>query len=215
MSKTRLILASVLAVFAVSAVASASAMAAPQYFIEEVKFEGPETVNAQPKSGTVALLTSKLTGGATIEIQCTGGKLKGAVIEKNNLGKGEAIVYEKCKVKTPATCHVAETLTTNAVSAEALDVGETGVSEKFKPTSGETFISISITGCSGEGKYNVTGSAECTGVNPTIEEVNKTCDFTSGSGTSLKFGTNAATLTQESEFFLTGPNVGKKWVIKH
>jgi hypothetical protein len=216
MSKTRLIFMSILAVFALSAVSSAAASAAPQYFVGGAAFAGEESVNAQLMSGTTAVLVSKLTGGATIEIVCKATKLTSAVIKENNKGSAKAIVYEKCAVKLPAACKVSETLTTSEVVAEATDgVGLTAVNVTFSPKEKPgPFISINVTGCSGEGKYNVTGTAECEEAEPAVEAVNKTCKFTSASGSSLKFGTSSATLTEEPDFFFTG-HPGTEWVIKH
>ncbi len=216
MSKIRVMLLSILAVFAVSAVSATAASAAPQYFVAGVAFNGEEAIEANPKAGTSAVLVSKLTGGATIEIVCTAGKLTSAVIKEKFKGSGKAIVYEKCSVKTPVSCKVSETLTTNEVVAEAVDTGTTGVSVVFSPKiAGGTFITIAVTGCAGEGSCKVTGSAECEGLEPTVEAVKKTCKFTTTSGTNLKFGVNTATLTQESEFFLNGAKKGSVWHIQH
>lgn len=217
MSKTRLILASILAALAVSAVASATASAAPQYVINKVSFSGEETVEGKVKAGTKAVLTSKLNGGAEIKIECSKGSLNTGKLRENFKGSAKAINFEECKVATPTGCSVAKTLTTNEVTAEAVDTGTVGVSEKFAPKTGTTFITINVSGelCAGEGSYPVTGAAECEGLNPTVEEVNKGCNFTSTSGSTLKFGTNTATLIEESEFALIGANKGKTWFIKH
>jgi hypothetical protein len=207
MSRTRLILISISAVFAVSA---AAASAASQYFVAGAKFKSEESMNVRLKSGTSAVLVSKLTGGVTIEIVCKATKLKSGVIRESYKISAKAIVYEKCS-DTPATCKVSETLNSSEVVGEMLDVGTEGSSMKFKPATGETFISLDVTGCSGEGKYSITGSAECELVAPAVEAVDKACNFTTTSGSSL----NGATLTEEAEFVLSGEKAGSKWHIRH
>lgn len=205
------------ALFVVGGAASASALAAPQYFINKVSFNGEETVEMKVKAGTDMGLNGKLNGGATIAILCAKVKLNNGKIRESFKDSAKAINFEECKVDAPASCSVAKTLITNEVTSEAVDTGTTGVSVIFRPKIGSTFITINVSGelCAGEGAYTVTGSTECEEVNPTAEEVNKGCNFTKTSGSSLAFGTNSAEFFAETEFSLIGANKGKVWFTKH
>jgi hypothetical protein len=114
-------------------IAATPAQAAPQYFVEGSAFNGEEAIEAGLESGTSINLESTLTGGATIQILCGALKLLNAKIKEKNKSTEEGIVFEKCKVDTPATCKIQETLATNAVNDEVVDVGTEGVSTILNP----------------------------------------------------------------------------------
>lgn len=198
-------------------VASASALAAPQYVINKVVFSGEETVEMKPKTGTNIDLATVLTGGGTIIILCTGVSLNAGKLRNNFKAGAKAINFEGCQVDTPSSCAVGSKLTTTEVTAEAVDTGTTGVSLKFRPETTSTFLTINIVGesCPLEGMYALKGSVECEELSPSIEEVSKGCNFTKTSGSALTLAGNAADFLAESEFALTGANKGKLWFVRH
>lgn len=195
-----------------SSMTALSASAAPRYFVAGSEFTGEESVNARVKSGTKVVFVSNIPG--TLEIQCSAISLNTAVVKEKNKGSAKAISFEKCKVVIPAACSISATFTTNEVTMLAEDMGASGVSVKVAPKSGETFLTLFITGCVSEGAYPIKGHMTCEVLEPSVEAISKGCDFTSSSGSTLNFGTNPLTLTSESEFFLSGTKTGQKWSIR-
>lgn len=205
------------AVFAVAGGASASAVAAPQHFINGVSFHGEETVEMKVKAGTHVDFTSKLGDGETITILCAKARLNAGKSREDFKASAKAISFEECKVDTPTGCMVASTLTTTEVTSEAVDTGTNGVSLKFKPKAGATLITINVAGelCRGEGAYPVKGTGECEELTPTVEAVSKGCNFTTTSGSSLMFSMSPAELIAETELALAGTKKGKVWTVRH
>jgi hypothetical protein len=131
------------------------------------------------------------------KITCTGESGSG---ELENTGSGSSsqiigssifVSYEGCTVTEPSGkgCTVPSTLTTNSLKAET---PKETMNTVYKPTSGETFITIPVSGCSSgalNGEKPVTGSA----TSITEAGTPKVQEFTSSSGSALKFGGQAAT----------------------
>jgi hypothetical protein len=209
-SKIRVILLGVVAACALSALASASASAAkPQWFIGGAEFHGTETVTA--KAETAFTLTSSLTGGAKVVISCTGINAPKSEIFKDNEDASEKIVFTTCTVTEPAKCVVPASITTSKIATLGQEAGTSEVFDKFSPSGTETFVTIPVTGCAGEGNYAVKGTARCAEAAPATETTSKNCAFTTTSGNSLKFGINTAALAGTVSFTLIGANKGKVW----
>src|ERR1035441_4850727 len=91
------------------------------------------------------------------------------VIEAGNIWNGteatagqdniEAFVFYECKVVGAATCKVKEPIEFTFNDELTVFKGEPG--EIFEPVEGKLFVAITITGCSVEGKYEVTGKQQC------------------------------------------------------
>jgi len=222
-----------LAVLAVSAVASASASANNhKYYIN-----GGAIVAAETVKGTVgkANLNSKIAGDKT-EIECTKNKIVSFEIEPGGKSKGE-ITFEECghlytytggKRTSQANCPVIEPI--KFAFKDKLIEGPGGVEEdEFEPAvAGNPFVTIEIgstgTGCVLKGKYEVTGTYVASGgIYPApaggvpggeLEAVEHEQVFTSESS-KIKFGSEKASFTAKvTEIKLSGANVGKGWYVE-
>jgi hypothetical protein len=239
MSRTRLILLGLLAVFAVSVVASASAEGPPPpaacggtvtktpvYCIEGVQLASGSAENVEGTNGE-SVLKAKI-GGVESEVKCGKGKTSGEIEGSATVGKATATMkFEECKLAKPENCKLT---TADAKEIEAGELkGELGltsgrIEDKLEPVVG-AFATISIEGktsscvIAGVGtpkSFNVTGSQLCE-VDKTNTEAEKEeekhaliCKPSGGSGT-LKIGGNKAEMTSEATIKLT---LGKKWSVK-
>jgi hypothetical protein len=208
---------SMLAVFAVSAVASATASATNgQWYINGSKFtSGSETITAS--GGPFVLKSTAGTTKTPIEIECKTVSSTGSNIKASFTDAYTTIVFSTCTVLTPTACKTTATITTTAGTTELFDNG-TDVWDTFTPTGG-TFVTITITGCALENNYKVNGCASGKIVAPTTEAVTKELKFgeaipAAAKCAGLTFGANEATLTGTAKFALSGTNKGKNWTAK-
>jgi hypothetical protein len=196
------------AVLVLSGVATATASAAPEYFIDHTKVAGTETTTAK-QSGT-AKLTSTLNGSEVL-IECTSGSGTGK-IEPG--GKSTAsIKYEGCSMSKPAGCKL--------TAAEAKEIKPTGLvdqlagttgafTDSFSPASGTEFVAIAFEKCTStlnNGSHVVSGCAAAKASE--AENVIGTLEFPATvGGCTLSFAGNAAMITARDEVELSGPNKG-------
>lgn len=189
MSRSRLILLSLLAAFVVGAVATASAteppkkcggkvMTTPNYCVGGVQLENSKGESISEKiegpDGESVLKTT--VGNVNTEIKCTKGKSTGTIENgtSGTVGKSKAkITLETCKLLKPANCKLTAAeesaiKTTELKGALALTGGR--IEDKLEPKEGAAFASISIEGenvscvIAEPGKpetYAVTGSQLC------------------------------------------------------
>lgn len=205
MSRARLALLSLLAVLAVTAVASASASAV-SWKVEGSNFSGTETVSGKLASGTKATL-SMTVSAVKVKIVCNAASGTGEISGGTKDTSG-AVTFSECSVSEPkCTLSSGTTLKTVALTT-ALTEESSKPFDTYTPTTGTTYVTVGLEGCAAEGEYAVTGSARCEGG---AEAVETACDFTSGSGSSLKFGTSAATFEADFVYKLTGTKTGDKW----
>jgi hypothetical protein len=191
MSKIRLVFLSALAVVAVSAVAVASASAAmPAYSINSLL-----TVESKKLTAASAVLEGTLAG-VKVKIECETEKGSGEIENSSVTGTGlsnATVHYTQCTVAAPAGqgCLVNNGLVL-VTAHDALELGgPTSFKDKFSPGPGLPFTTISIDGCTTtalNGNFNVTGTATALANN-----ANSTLEFTTTSGSALKFGGNPAT----------------------
>jgi hypothetical protein len=213
MSRVRLLLLSILAVLAVGAIASASASAAGQWWVSAAKFSGTEEITAHLKVGTKSVLTSKLPGGEEVELVSPKISIKKADIFNNNKDLAEEITFLETTLAKPVGCVLSSpSVVVRPVVTELVVVGGK-VYDLFTPKAGAEFVTLTLTGCAGEGKYKVTGQARCEVQEPNVEAENKLCLFNAAAAGAigLKFGTEPATLTAETEFLLVKK---QKWSAK-
>lgn len=190
MCKLKKLVVGALAVVALSAVAPAIASA------HEFLVEG------KPVTGEVNLKTGLLTSGdwtlkttvltIKIEILCKDATILGGVILPSGLVDKIKIDFSECEVVKPAGCKVTEPIELNPLGGT---LEKEPVEAKFKPESGETFVSIVFTGCTTEalnGSHEVTGTQTCAlpkaSESVALHEIE--CKAT---GSALFFGGNAAT----------------------
>jgi hypothetical protein len=206
-SQIRILLMSLLAVFAISAVASASASAQPHWWICKkggtemakctggsgewhwVKLPLSTRVNVKTKGGVSKL---KVTGGPTIE--CKKVKDIGWIENPDN---GEAGIdfltkaeFTECKVVGAATCEVKEPIVVENVKTK-LGEKEGKFIDTFTPEAAEElFTKITIKKCAEEVvEAHVTGKvvALVNGANAELEFTNPPV-----AGSTLKFGAKEA-----------------------
>jgi hypothetical protein len=214
MSKTKstsLILLSLLAVLAVNAVASSSALAAEKCATVKTEWEfcsgGNELETATPVEGTSG--TSTLSAGG-ITIECAKDTLKG-VFEDAGKSQGE-VNFTSCKVAEAPNCNVAEPIEF-PFKSQLVGKLETGKEEtEFKPAEGTTFVEITISGsaCVLKGKYTVTGTQTCKMPKPEEVLAEHTIECTPA-GSSLKLGGATAEFTSTVKVKLAS---GKTWTAK-
>jgi hypothetical protein len=243
MSRTKLILAGLLAAVAVSVVATASTSTpasasgscskvstAPAYCVE-----GAPLVSASEEAtGTSGSAILKATiAGVTAEIKCASGKSTGSIEggAAGTVGKSKnKITFETCKLLAPANCKLTSAEETKIKTTEL--VGElelTGgkILDKLEPKVG-AFASIGIEGettscvIAEPGKpetYNVTGSQLCevdsskTAAEAEAEKHKLICKA-SGS-TNLAIGGNPVEIADETMAVeLSGAKAHAHWSVK-
>jgi hypothetical protein len=165
MRTTRTLIISLLAAFAVSAVAAGTASAAsPELYFQ---VGGAKITKAYAFSDTsgVSKLYSSLEKGATpIVIECASDTSAGLLLT-GGLTSNVA-TFETCKFVAPTPAAIIEKCTVTSVQSWARDSLEYGggtseIVDVFEPPPGSTvFAVVTIAGskCSIAGKYNVTGS---------------------------------------------------------
>jgi hypothetical protein len=140
---------------------------------------------------TSAFTLAATVAGVKFKIECS--TLNGTGEGENSgevfVGKNIVEVFSGCAVTEPAGkgCTVTKEITTNTLKAETKEMNV-----NFTPAVSETFVTITISGCSVgalNGEKPVTGSASAV----FTEEAPNTAEFTATSGSVLKFGGQAAT----------------------
>jgi hypothetical protein len=198
-NRFRVLLVSLLAVFAVSAVASASASASAcpaehegDYAIcyEGTEFEG----KLEGTSGVSILKSTVLT--KEVEIECTADTIS-VTAEDSGKSKGE-LHFTNCKVNKPAGCKVTEPIV--AKFTDQLNTPPAAITDTFTGSgTAEEFTAIKITGCALEGTYKIKGKQTCSfdaniGTDQVEHEV--ICTF---AGSALKLGSEPATFSSTAK----------------
>lgn len=198
-NRIRVLLVSLLAVFAFSAVASASASA------HEFLVEGKAVTAPVAFTGTSgATIFTFHIGSEKGEFECTGGTMTGFLEEA---GKAtNHIEFTKCKVIKPASCKIHEPI---KFETKNLLVGnEPGVEDEFKPTEAEeTLVTLGFTDCALEKQYKIKGTYTCKLPGVATEAIAHeiACE---PSGSKLKFGSEPMTVRSTENIKLVS---GKSW----
>lgn len=222
MSRFKLIMMSVVAMFAVGAFASASASAiTPVYLVclekagSGKKFEDRNCAKENGSTGKFELvevsefLGVNGTGGAStlkttllsaeLIIKCTKSKFTGEIGPKG-LSKGE-VTYEGCAAFSSPTAELANCEVPNIKFKfidQLVEKSATVVEDEFKPESGSTFVEIEIKNkgtksCIQKGKFPVTGTQNAETELPSSgAKLLRELTFKT-SGSHLKFNGEAAT----------------------
>jgi hypothetical protein len=153
--------------------------------------------------------TSTLTmtiAGVKFKISCTGGSGSGSATNEEEggtmkvRGTGGVAKFEGCSVTEPAGkgCTVPSTISTETLKSETVEMKDV-----ITPALGETFTTITVSGCSTSA---LNGSKSITGKASGINTNGMTTEFTASSGSELKFGGQNATLigTTDSKITATG-----------
>jgi hypothetical protein len=165
MSRTRLILAALLAVLAVGAVATASGTEPPKkcggkvektpnYCVEGFQLEnskGESTSEKVEGTDSVSVFATTVASVKT-EVECKNGKVTGSIENGSGGTVGKSKItntFESCKLLKPANCKLtaaneSKIKTTELKGALTLTAGR--IEDKLEPPSGAAFASISIEG---------------------------------------------------------------------
>jgi prolyl oligopeptidase PreP (S9A serine peptidase family) len=209
MSKAKMIIPTLIAVVAFSALASASASAATAgWMVGGTLLSGSEalaTTAAVDENGKL------LASGITIE--CKGSTLNGVApeIKSPNTGSATSLIFTQCQSKTESCTITPEELKTVPLNVEATLEGALAVVATFTPKTKTTFATIEYKGedCALEGLDAVTGKAKVlapTGQDErTLQLINAITTEASGE---LKDGSSPATLTGSALLKLAS---GKPW----
>lgn len=164
MFKMRVALVGTLALFITSGIAASAASAAgPIWKVNGSRFETGDKQIKVTNSNTLILSSEVST--TPIVVECKSSKAEGAFISGNGTSQGQAkgfVVYEKCIVtlKPAAKCEVVEPIKTSATKSHLVTLaGGTQIDELFEPTSGKTFVTLTLKECNlFNGPHEVTGS---------------------------------------------------------
>jgi hypothetical protein len=240
MSRTKLILAGLLALLVVGVVASASATeppkkcgtkvtSVPAYCVEGFQLENAKGEPTSAKvEGTDGVSILKATvGTVTSEVECKGGKTSGSIKggASGTVGKSKVLdTFEGCKLLKPANCKLTVSNEKEIETAELKgELGLTSTRIEDKLTSESGFAAISIEGKEsscviaevGKPKTFEIGGAQLCEIDTANSEAETEATthkiICKVSGGSLTLGSNPAEMTSESTIKLVS---GKKWSIK-
>jgi hypothetical protein len=208
MKRFRIVGICLIAIFAFSAVAAASA-SAEEWYVTAKKLSTYTPATKEIKS-TPMPVTNGLLKGDGIEITCKKVAVEKGLIEVGGKGKAEHLKFTECKVDNAANCVInpgssAGTISTNAVTAVAKLTTSPAATVEFKGTGEESeFTNIKI-GNEGEETclvkssegYKVRGCAIIESPNLGEEKVEHSGKITTSTGCKLTINKNAATITGE------------------
>jgi hypothetical protein len=186
LSKYKIVLVSVLALFAFAAAAVSSAVAAPEWLVNGTKTTSASLFTIANAAALAA--GNKLTwDGAAAEITCTGVEIQSGFIKGTKENGAQHIVFTGCTLVKPTSCKLSSsTISTGEVRSELLTVEPAEVT--FKPLNGEVFAAFTVvnngTTCAlGNGKvFEVKGHLNATVVEPTHDTVLKEISANTGAG---------------------------------
>jgi hypothetical protein len=198
MNRTKVLGLALLAAFALSIVASASASAAAWHVGTKELKTSSET--AAVKSPATVITAAKLTA-AGVTITCTGLEGVSPELVGPNVFTATSLTFTGCSV-TAGECKVATSIKTVAVKGEATTGTSPDDKVVLKPASGTSFTTIEFEGakCALAGEQAVKGQVTIDapkGVTPAAKQ-----KITVNDSTGLKVGVNAATITGEAELAL-------------
>jgi hypothetical protein len=218
MSKGRIIIATLVAAFALSAVVAASASAAGSWYVNKVKL--PD--NSKKALSTTAVVDEPAVLNApalSLKVTCAG--LKGVEPEIIGLDAGKAthLDFEGCSEIEPKTCKL-EPSTVETTSVTALAMLGTAPDDKilFKPTAGAThvFATLVLVGsCGIAGEKPVSGTVVLNAPDGQTEQETHLLD---GSGSTE--GNNSLEVAGDKAFIENGKaliklaTAGETWSFK-
>jgi hypothetical protein len=215
-NRLRVLLVSLLAVCAVSAVASASASALPAWTVNGVRQTGGGTETITSSGGTF-----KLTAPGLVTLECTAETDSGTVTFTTPGKDAATITFTGCKVVGNASCVVTDAVhkvagsITVSVATELVEPvpGSGVIYDVFSPPAGGmTFVEIELSNCGAlNGTYKVTGKT-CGRVGPQAVKGKLTFSKANSEacGVTLKLGAVTATLAGESKQEFSGAKKGSE-----
>lgn len=184
MNRIKIVGLCLMAMFAFSSVAAASASALR--FVEE----GPKEITKETATGTsgVSELASEIDK-TKITIECKKDTFKGTVEAEGK--SGATITYEECSLKGLSGCKVPKI--TAKLKDKLIENSSKAIEDEFEQeSSSEPFATIVIETCTLKGSYKVTGTQTCELPESTVfkEKHEIVC---TPSGSHLKLGSEPAT----------------------
>lgn len=174
------------------------------------------TTAAAVKSAQIGTATFVTTvAGQTVELGSTGMNCSGCVIENSGgtaVGSGK-LEFTGVTVLKPANCSVTSTITSNALKIKADYMISSADYILFEPSAGvETgFATVELTGASCVIKSAIVPKGtlfvkaqNATGIQAAEQRVNSSAAINSEAGGTLRVGSEAASLTGEAKFELSG-----------
>lgn len=202
-STSRSALVALVAAFAMSAVATASA-SAHEFIVEGKAVAAGEQVAAEGTGGVVKV--EKQESNKTVTIECKSSRSKNH-LEKEGKSYG-GVTFEKCAIVGLSGCQVPNW---ELKYSEQLVLFEALLADEFKSEAGQEKLGdLEIETCALKGTYAVTGVLTCSlpgiGVEGVEHEV--ACE---PKGSSLKIGGASASITSSEKVRLES---GKRWSAK-
>lgn len=201
-----------LVLLVVSGVATASAVAAPEFYVNKIKLAGKEAASL---AGGEAQLVFHVSG-EEIKIGCKKNSATGE-IEAGGKSSKEILTLKECKAEKPALCKLPpaeeKEYRTTELAGKLEEEGAGKYFDKFTPLEIEERLpSISFEKCRSSfwnGAHVITGSIRAS-VDNGKEAVKHTLTFSATSGSALRiFGSNPGELIASDTFELTGAKKGQ------
>jgi hypothetical protein len=201
----------VLVLLVISGIATASAVAAPEYYINKVKLAGEESTSMT--GGETHLIFH--VSGVEINIGCKKNSATG-YIEAGGNSKNEVLGLKECKAEKPAGCKLtpgeAAEIQSPGVSGKLEEEGAGKYFDKFTPTNlGQEWNVLELEKCTNNfwnGGHTYKGSIRAS-VDNGKEAVKHTFTFSTTSGSTLSIlGGNPGELIASDTFELTGAKKG-------
>jgi hypothetical protein len=154
MKRIRFISLALVAAFAISAVAAASASASPEWFKGGAKL----ATNVKISTGTSLAGTLETASGSTVK--CTSDKVNSGEIEPANKAKNIVVEYKGC-TNFNINCNPTATITTEKTKGELiwLDAAKTKAGMILEPEAGTLFAEFECFGAKVKVKGQVIGEA--------------------------------------------------------
>jgi hypothetical protein len=237
MTRTRLILSSLLVVLVVSVIATASTSTpasasgsclkvktTPGYCVEVAPLENATEVEGANSGASILKGT---VASVAAEVKCEKGKMTGTIVGgvAGTVGKSTGtMTFEECKLITPANCKLASKTIETTELKDELELTGSGkrIEDKFEPKEGTAFAGITIEGkesscviahVAEQKTFVVSGSQACevdtSNTEAETEATTHKMKCTASGG--LAIGTNPAEITSEAAVKLKS---GKKWSVK-
>jgi hypothetical protein len=213
MSKTRLIVTSLLGAYALSlAFAAAASAAEPVWWVEGAPLKGEEKVVAKATSALVVETKNR-------KIECTSFAMEPGVLGEGNNNSGTAVLGGCVVPAEPTKCEIASSLKSEPLLFPLENVGGV-IKLKFKPKTGEVILVVNVKNkgvetCESKGKFELKSKEKagmiCEYPSVETEKLEHLLDFTKLSGSEITFAGESAVFTANITFTLAS---GKKWSAK-
>jgi hypothetical protein len=190
--KAKLILTSMLAMFAVGVVTTATANAVAQWQVEGKPLETGHTKELEEVQTSEGFTLNTTIAKTKIKVTCKETSFAEGFIEGSNGGGIHSLKLSGCTVNG-SLCKV-EPITFQPVALELVAQVKEAVVIKPKEKGSELLFTLAIKECAAEGSFNVTGQLKANAPGGEEQLKSHTWEFSETSGSSVKVGKEAATI---------------------